>query len=237
MTRLDNTESELILTLANGVVRWFVDLLGTHEVYGAFWGELNKVQCGLFRSWCEYGLTWTDTKSVTYDDKKRLQVYQGHLPAGGSLRSLLHFTQIHASGNFQLYDFGSAKNWERYGRSDPPHIDLSNVREAGIPIAMYVGNQDLKSTEVDARWAFSEINGGDAPWPIVEYRVINGGHETFLVGSDMGYFSKNVMRLISKYNPRSSSRGRHGVSSSSQDSGSLDLVDELSIKNENNGIA
>lgn len=88
ITRLDHLKSELILALTNGVLKWFLNLLGTHEVFGALWGELNKVECGLLRTWCEYGLTWIDASTLEYDDKKRLQVYQGHLPAGGSLRSL-----------------------------------------------------------------------------------------------------------------------------------------------------
>lgn len=73
---------------------------------------------------------------------------------------------------------------------------------------MYVGRHDLLAAEADASWALSAINGQNSSWPVVHYRVIDGGHETLLVAKDMSYFKRDAMTLIKKYNPSKPKGGR-----------------------------
>jgi hypothetical protein len=65
---------------------------------------------------------------------------------------------------------------------------------------MFIGFQDKLATNEDAKKTFEKINGEDATWPIVKMETIEGGHETFMVGTEMTYFYK-AMELITKYNP------------------------------------
>ena len=70
------------------------------------------------------------------------------------------------------------------------------VRDAGIPIAMYVGRHDRIVNPVTSRWARDKF--GQA---IVDYEEIDGGHVTFMIGKNQDYFRNRAMSLIQKYNP------------------------------------
>ena len=73
-------------------------------------------------------------------------------------------------------------------------IPLSNITT--VPVAMFVGDSDELGDPIDAEYTKEAI--GDA---VVHYQLINGGHETFLVGKDMTYWTKDVMNLLSQYHP------------------------------------
>lgn len=61
---------------------------------------------------------------------------------------------------------------------------------------MFVGRYDVLADPVDARWTRDQI--GEA---VVHYQEIDGGHETFLLGKDMTFFTKDVMDLLEWYHP------------------------------------
>jgi len=61
---------------------------------------------------------------------------------------------------------------------------------------MFVGKEDDLGDVTDARWAKSQMNSS----ALKHYEEISGGHVTFLVGKDMGYFQK-VLSLVKQYNP------------------------------------
>jgi len=56
---------------------------------------------------------------------------------------------------------------------------------------MFVGKEDDLGDVTDARWAKSQMNSS----ALKHYEEISGGHVTFLVGKDMGYFQK-VLSLV-----------------------------------------
>ena len=70
------------------------------------------------------------------------------------------------------------------------------MKDAGIPIAMYVGRHDRIVQPLTSRWARDKF--GPA---IVDYLEIDGGHVTFMIGKNQDYFRSNAMSLIRKYNP------------------------------------
>ena len=101
-----------------------------------------------------------------------------------------------------MFDFGEAKNKERYGQDTPPEIDMSYIIQTRIPIAMFVGKHDELGTTEDAQWTYKQINGKSKDWPIVKYSEIDGDAEVFVVGKDMNYFTGDVIELLEQYNPR-----------------------------------
>lgn len=76
----------------------------------------------------------------------------GHFPAGASTQSLLHYAQIIKNKEFQLYDWGEARNNEKYGQPTPPIIDLQKIKDTA-PIAMFVGTADDLGNPTDDQWA------------------------------------------------------------------------------------
>lgn len=63
----------------------------------------------------------------------------GHMPAGSSVRCLVHYAQGVNSGKFRKYDFGRTKNIEVYGTPDPPEYRVDRIT---APVAFYWGEND-----------------------------------------------------------------------------------------------
>ncbi|ODM97066.1 Lipase 3 [Orchesella cincta] len=79
-------------------------------------------------------------------DTSLLPTILGHLPAGASVRSVIHYAQGVLSGAFRQYDFGAKGNMDRYGQPTPPDYDLSKVT---APVAFYWGENDWLGTKPD----------------------------------------------------------------------------------------
>lgn len=71
--------------------------------------------------------------------KELLPTILGHVPAGASVRTLIHYAQGINSGKFRKFDYGRKQNLEKYGTADPPEYDLSKVT---APVAFYWGEND-----------------------------------------------------------------------------------------------
>ena len=86
---------------------------------------------------------------------------------------------------------------EIYGQATPPEIDIKKVKDAHVPIALYVGMNDLIVNPVDSHWVRDQL-GNDT---IVDYKEMPGGHLQFFIGADASYFKKNAIELLKEYNP------------------------------------
>jgi len=64
------------------------------------------------------------------------------------------------------------ENQEKYNSDTPPEIVLNKIRDAGVPIAIVAGRNDLLATVEDAKWTLGEINGPTSRWPIVTFDEI-----------------------------------------------------------------
>uniref|UniRef100_A0A6B0VCD9 Lipase n=1 Tax=Ixodes ricinus TaxID=34613 RepID=A0A6B0VCD9_IXORI len=69
----------------------------------------------------------------------RLPVFLCHVPAGTSVRAMVHYSQILISGRFQKFDFGENRNQLIYGTSTPPEYDVSRVV---VPVALFWSEGD-----------------------------------------------------------------------------------------------
>lgn len=74
----------------------------------------------------------------------------------------------------------------------PPAIDLKEITE--VPIAMFVGKQDTLANINDNRWLRDELQ------TVVHYQEFDASHASFVVGSDMSYFT-TVVELVQVHNP------------------------------------
>lgn len=120
------------------------------------------------------------------NDHERFQVYLGHYPCSMSLYQLLHYGQMGAPGaTFQDFDYGdAAQNIKKYGVDKPPLLDVSQIGDR-VPIAMYVGLEDVLAEKQDSLLLKEKL--GEA---VVHYEEFESGHLGFLVGEDMSYFER-----------------------------------------------
>lgn len=69
------------------------------------------------------------------------------MPAGVSLRQILHFAQLIRTGKFQQFDYDDAYlNTVHYGNETPPEFDLSRV---SVDINIYLSNGDSTTATGD----------------------------------------------------------------------------------------
>ncbi|KAK8759004.1 hypothetical protein V5799_003364 [Amblyomma americanum] len=91
---------------------------------------------GLVRQFCGYatrgicsllGDTFSNFGS-RYINESRIPVYLCHLPAGTSMKNLIHFDQLVKSKKFQKFDYGPFYNKDYYRKRTVPEYELSNVQ-------------------------------------------------------------------------------------------------------------
>ena len=196
ISRINNLESSFLRFISPApigpAIIWVSDLLGIYEYFGELAHFWTKVVCSAAPDICAWGLTLTDgTDPWTYNDPVRLQTYMGHLPSGASVRSMNHYRQLYQDQKFQMYDFGSDQNQNKYGKKTPPEIDITRIKNTNVPIGMVVGLEDELSSELDTRWMRDTIGKKN----VVFYQEIHGGHTSFNVGKDMSYMN-NVIDLV-----------------------------------------
>lgn len=68
-----------------------------------------------------------------------IPVIFGHLPAGASVKTMVHYAQEIRSGKFQQFDYGIEQNLKIYNSLEPPNYDTSKI---SVPIVLYYANND-----------------------------------------------------------------------------------------------
>lgn len=68
-----------------------------------------------------------------------------NLPAGSSIRQMLHYVQNAQSGKFNMYDYG-LENLVKYGQLSPPEYNLTAVT---APVYLHYANNDWFSAVTD----------------------------------------------------------------------------------------
>ncbi|EDV93986.1 GH25149 [Drosophila grimshawi] len=109
-----------------------------------------------------------------------IQIYIGHFPAGGSVKSFDHYAQQINSGGFFKYNYRSvAKNRRAYGSAKPPAYKLGNV---DCKVALYYGKNDLLAAVKDVQHLRNELPNVVHD-ELLTYRKFN--HIDFLVAIDV----------------------------------------------------
>ena len=116
-----------------------------------------------------------------------------------SLHQALHFTQLHRSGRFMLFDYGSrAANLARYGRPTPPDVAAEYWR-LDVPVDVAAGAHDgvIPPANVERHVAAMRAAGVAA-----SFRVFALGHLEFVLPAhrsrdELRYYVLSRLRLRS----------------------------------------
>jgi len=148
-----------------------------YEIFGPKWKDVASVVCLFAKDFCKKevlgGIQVND-----YVNEFRVRVANTREPAGASVKSLLHFTQLMKTSEFQQFNYYDGdKNRDHYdGRVDPPIINLDNVSKTNIPVAMFVAEHDRMATDKDSRKLAKKLG----PQTVIEYTVVkNFDHYSF----------------------------------------------------------
>lgn len=95
---------------------------------------------------------FADAVMQDIDDQDSAKKYVDVLPGGTSFQSLDHLLQNCRVDKFEKFDFGDEdKNTEKYGQAEPPLIDLTNINDSQIPVAIFTALHDTIQVVGDSR--------------------------------------------------------------------------------------
>lgn len=76
-----------------------------------------------------------------------LPIILGHVPAGASTKTLIHYAQeIRKGGSFERFDYGRAGNMKEYGTEAPPKY---NVQHITLPLVLISAENDWLASSAD----------------------------------------------------------------------------------------
>lgn len=78
---------------------------------------------------CRFSMFVLTDREPSILDTEHLADYLKHYPANSSVKCLEHFTQLAKlpKGEFRKFDYGAAKNLEKYGTEEAPLFDFAKV--------------------------------------------------------------------------------------------------------------
>lgn len=104
---------------------------GSYEVFpqGMRVAGLVRQFCGFAtRGICSIIADKFSNLGSRYINESRIPVYLCHVPAGTSLKNIIHFDQLVKSKKFQKFDYGAFYNKDYYGKRDVPEYEIANVQ-------------------------------------------------------------------------------------------------------------
>ncbi|XP_027294811.1 tear acid lipase-like protein [Cricetulus griseus] len=120
-------------------------------------------------------------------NESRIDVYAGQIPAGTSVRSILHFAQGIRTGLVQAYNWGSeALNMQHYNQSTPPIYNLENMK---VQTVIWSGVNDILANPMDVKNLAAKTNN-----LVYHEKTEKYNHVDFLIGKDvtMLHMSKSL---------------------------------------------
>jgi len=125
-------------------LEWLLDMIGLHEFAPSnpFYDLIGATLCHEDNPWhdlCSNILFLLCGFDPEQFDHALTPEILGHLPAGTSVRTIVHYAQGVTSRAFQKYDFGLEKNMIEYGMETPPAYDWSKMT---APVALYWAQND-----------------------------------------------------------------------------------------------
>ncbi|XP_013195496.1 lipase 3-like [Amyelois transitella] len=117
----------------NAVLRW----LSKHAC------EINHYEEVI----CENSLFVLCGHDASQFNKTLLPIILGHVPAGASTKTLVHYAQeIKKGGRFQQFDYGPDGNLKQYGSVIPPEYPVHKIT---LPIALLSAENDWLASDSD----------------------------------------------------------------------------------------
>lgn len=129
-------------------------------------------------------------------NRTRVGIYFGGFMYGLSTKFAAHWLQNIASGRFQMYDYGTSGNMQKYGQPTPPDYPLEKVNPRHVAFFSSVG--DALAAPEDVNKLRSHLRGR----LLEDYIVPNErwSHGDFLWALDAGkYVNSKILDILKRY--------------------------------------
>ncbi|XP_021951739.1 lipase 3 [Folsomia candida] len=180
-------------------IEWLLEMIGLHEfaANSPFYDLIGATLCNETNPWHEictnvlFLLCGFDPEQM---DPALTPEILGQLPAGTSVRTIVHYAQGVTSGQFQKYDFGEEKNLLVYGSPVPPVYDWTKMT---APVALYWAQNDWLGVPDDTLRVMQNVVNLQRFWRI-NFDKFN--HLDFLFALDLVPFvNRPVLEFLHGY--------------------------------------
>ncbi|CAG9840504.1 unnamed protein product [Diabrotica balteata] len=162
-----------------------------------FLNFLLKTLCAemtIFVDICYMILYFGDYSKSNLIEPKNVQMIMQTVPAGCSVKELVHYFQIVHSGLFAKFDYGPKGNIKKYGTHTPPLYNLSNVL---APVSLFVANKDNLVPLEGVRDLITMLPNVES---VNEILIDSFNHVDFIFSSiTTQYINEPVNQLFMKY--------------------------------------
>ena len=174
-----------------GMYEWLPGPCSETSAQANFQGTVCKVN----PSFCNWGISLFD-QNPKYDDLKKLPDYLKYIPAGTSLRTLVHYKQLFQQTDklnpkFTKFNFGETENLSRYGQKTAPEFDLSLI---DIPVRGFVGLNDRIGDPADNTILANKLQKLGKNYKAYVYN--DCGHMTFVWAINGAKIFADVLREV-----------------------------------------
>jgi pimeloyl-ACP methyl ester carboxylesterase len=185
VTNLENVASGFVKFMADYKIDILLQSRNVHELFNNqdAVAKFQNVICKYAKFFCTGVLDMISDKNPKYNDMDRFQVWLNHYPSGSSSRSVQHLAESVRSKTFAPLD----------SKAEP--YNIKNIK--GIPIGLFVGNQDLLATIKDNRNLKAALYSNDVIKFYKEYE--NFGHSSFFI-SEANPHLQDLINFLEKFN-------------------------------------
>ncbi|XP_075991470.1 lipase 3-like [Anticarsia gemmatalis] len=120
-------------------------------------------------------------------DTSLMETVVKYVPAGGSVKTLLHLLQLVRTGHFHRYDNGIAGNLQIYDQENPPEYELKAI---SLPLSLISSSSDKIANAKDVITLISKLNNARGHYII---RQKGFSHMDFLWSA---YAAKHVYKNV-----------------------------------------
>ncbi|XP_077536700.1 lipase 3-like isoform X1 [Haemaphysalis longicornis] len=136
-----------------------------------------------------------------YINESRIPVYLCHLPAGTSLKNIIHFDQLVKSKKFQKFDYGAFYNKDYYAKRSVPEYEISNVK---TDLGIFWSEGDEFIPPDDVRELLSTLNRHVKKSHFIDDPFYT--HVHFLISTTNGlYLYKELLAFMNRYDNKRNS--------------------------------
>jgi pimeloyl-ACP methyl ester carboxylesterase len=89
-------------------------------------------------------------------NQSMIETYLHHFPAGTPSEAMAEYAQIVEHDDLSYYDYGTSGNENKYGSSNPPAYDLTQI-PSSVPISAFYGTDDYLADMTDVNRLISTL--------------------------------------------------------------------------------
>ncbi|KAK4886631.1 hypothetical protein RN001_002902 [Aquatica leii] len=172
-----------LIAMADWIVGPFLELIGMYEFLpqNSFYATIGDILCGdnsLLQPLCANALFAICGFNKEQMNETLIPTIMGHTPAGAATKQLLHYAQLHNSGQFRKWDYGFFGNIDHYGTFTPPSYNLNKVT---APVYLHYSKNDWLSSISDVTTLSRKLNNVVGKFTVPDHKF---NHVDYLYGID-----------------------------------------------------